>query len=82
MLYDVNGAKRFYQRGPAIIEAVAGVDLRIDAGELVALEGPSGPARRRCCSSSGLSLVRAQAPSASRDATSASSGTASWPSSG
>ena len=42
VLYDVQGAKRFFQRGPAIIEAVGGVDLQIDAGEFVALEGPSG----------------------------------------
>jgi putative ABC transport system ATP-binding protein len=42
VLYDVQGAKRFFQRGPAIIEAVGGVDLQIEAGEVVALEGPSG----------------------------------------
>jgi putative ABC transport system ATP-binding protein len=42
VLYDVRGAKRFFQRGPAIIEAVGGVDLQIEAGEVVALEGPSG----------------------------------------
>ena len=37
VLYDVQGAKRFFQRGPAIIEAVGGVDRRIDEGEFVAL---------------------------------------------
>ena len=42
VLYDVKGAKRFFQRGPAMIEAVGGVDLQIGAGEFVALEGPSG----------------------------------------
>jgi putative ABC transport system ATP-binding protein len=42
VLYDVQGAKRFFQRGPAIIEAVGGVDLQIEEGELVAIEGPSG----------------------------------------
>ena len=42
VLYDVKGAKRFFQRGPATIEAVGGVDLQIGAGEFVALEGPSG----------------------------------------
>ena len=42
MLYDVRAAKRFFQRGPATIEAVGGVDLQIDAGQFVALEGPSG----------------------------------------
>ena len=42
VLYDVKGAKRFFQRGPTTIEAVGGVDLQIEAGEFVALEGPSG----------------------------------------
>ena len=42
VLYDVKGAKRFFQRGPTIIEAVGGVDLQIGAGEFVALVGPSG----------------------------------------
>ncbi len=42
MLYDVKNARRLFQRGPTTIEAVAGVDLQIGAGEFVALEGPSG----------------------------------------
>ena len=42
VLYEVKGAKRFFQRGQATIEAVGGVDLEILAGEFVALEGPSG----------------------------------------
>ena len=42
VLYDVQGAKRFFQRGPMTIEAVGGVDLQIVAGEFVALVGPSG----------------------------------------
>ena len=42
VLYDVKAAKRFFQRGPATIEAVGGVDLQIEAGQFVALEGPSG----------------------------------------
>lgn len=42
ILYDVRGAKRFFQRGPTTIEAVGGVDLQVGEGEFVALEGPSG----------------------------------------
>ena len=42
VLYDVKGAKRFFQRGPTTIEAVGGIDLQIETGEFVALEGPSG----------------------------------------
>jgi putative ABC transport system ATP-binding protein len=41
-LYEVRNAKRFFQRGPSVIEAVGGIDLQIEAGEFVALEGPSG----------------------------------------
>ena len=41
-LYEVRSAKRFFQRGSSVIEAVGGVDLQIVAGEFVALEGPSG----------------------------------------
>jgi putative ABC transport system ATP-binding protein len=42
VLYEVANAKRFFQRGPATVEAVAGVDLEIETGEFVALVGPSG----------------------------------------
>jgi putative ABC transport system ATP-binding protein len=41
-LYDAQVATRFFQRGSTTIEAVAGVDLSIGAGEFVALEDPSG----------------------------------------
>ena len=41
-LYEVRGAARFFQRGEAVVRAVDGVDLRIGAGEFIALEGPSG----------------------------------------
>ena len=42
LLYEVRGASRFFQRGPATVRALDGVDLEIGAGELVALVGPSG----------------------------------------
>jgi putative ABC transport system ATP-binding protein len=41
-LYELRGVAKVFQRGPAIVRALDGVDLQIGAGEFVALEGPSG----------------------------------------
>jgi putative ABC transport system ATP-binding protein len=38
----LRGAAKFFQLGGAIIRAVDGVDLTLDAEEFVAIEGPSG----------------------------------------
>jgi putative ABC transport system ATP-binding protein len=41
-VYDLAGVCRTYADGSAAVHAVRGVDLRIDAGEFVAVVGPSG----------------------------------------
>ena len=41
-LYSLDGAAKFFQRGPTTVRALDGVDLEIQAGEFVTLEGPSG----------------------------------------
>ena len=39
---ELRGVGRTYGQGPAQVEALAGVDLSVHAGELVAVMGPSG----------------------------------------
>lgn len=42
MLIEGHGLKRYYQRGSETVRALDGVDIAIDAGEIVAILGPSG----------------------------------------
>jgi putative ABC transport system ATP-binding protein len=42
LLYDVRNATRTFRRGDSTINALGGVDLAIEHGEIVALVGPSG----------------------------------------
>ena len=42
LLYDVRNAIRSFRRGEATINALSGIDLTIEHGEIVALVGPSG----------------------------------------
>ena len=41
-LMELRGITKVYGSGPAAVHALAGVDLRIDSGEFVAIMGPSG----------------------------------------
>jgi putative ABC transport system ATP-binding protein len=41
-LYSLDGVAKFFQRGPTTVRALDGIDLEIEARELVTLEGPSG----------------------------------------
>src|SRR5215218_3391525 len=41
-LYELNAVTRAYGEGATAVTAVDGVDLRIDAGEFIAIVGPSG----------------------------------------
>ncbi|MCO4772853.1 MAG: ABC transporter ATP-binding protein [Deltaproteobacteria bacterium] len=41
-IVSVQSAARYYDDGPVRVEALKGVDLRIEAGEFAALMGPSG----------------------------------------
>ena len=42
LLYDVRNATRSFRRGEATVNALGGIDLTIEHGEIVALVGPSG----------------------------------------
>jgi putative ABC transport system ATP-binding protein len=41
-LYRLSDVRRHFRRGPSEVRAVDGVDLEIEPGEFVAVEGPSG----------------------------------------
>ena len=41
-MLDARGVRKIYRTGSVEVEALAGVDLAVDAGELVAVMGPSG----------------------------------------
>ena len=41
-LYELRGVTRSYTKGSVTIEALRGIDLDIESGEMISLEGPSG----------------------------------------
>ena len=41
-LYQLSGVERTFAKGAMVVKAVRGVDLVINSGEMVSLEGPSG----------------------------------------
>jgi lipoprotein-releasing system ATP-binding protein len=50
----VSGLKRSFKQGEVVIEVLRGVDLHVDAGEIVALLGPSGSGKSTMLQAVGL----------------------------
>jgi putative ABC transport system ATP-binding protein len=48
VLIELQGVTKVYGRGEAAMQALRGVDLRIAAGEFVAVMGPSGSGKSTC----------------------------------
>ncbi|WP_295990946.1 ABC transporter ATP-binding protein [Rugamonas sp.] len=53
-LVELRGVSKQYRLGGTAIRALAGIDLRIDAGEFVAVWGPSGSGKSTLCNLIGL----------------------------
>lgn len=47
-LIELKGATKVYGKGPAAMQALQGIDLRIGQGEFVAVMGPSGSGKSTC----------------------------------
>ena len=47
-LIEFRGVTKVYGEGPASMQALRGIDLRIDEGEFVAIMGPSGSGKSTC----------------------------------
>jgi putative ABC transport system ATP-binding protein len=47
-LIELKGVNKVYGKGPAAMQALQGIDLRIGQGEFVAVMGPSGSGKSTC----------------------------------
>ena len=60
-MYQLTGVTKTYNKGRDTVEALRGVDLTIEDGRWLAIQGPPGTARARCCRYSAASTGPPQA---------------------
>ena len=71
-MYKLSGVTKNYAKGRETVAALRGVDLVIEDGEWLAIQGPTGHGSRRCCRSSVAWTARPAASSTSTAVTSRS----------
>lgn len=54
-LIETSGLGRDYEVGGHLVRALAGLDVRIERGEFVAVMGPSGSGKSTCMQPAGMS---------------------------
>ena len=78
MLYELTDVKKRYRQGSRDVDALAGVDLSIAAGEFVAIQGSDRLGQDHLAADAGRRIVPAVARHSSTAATWARWGRATW----